>query len=503
MSSEDPESAGDNNQDAETKDDDGELLMKDISEPKETDVLCGRGGAALRHPGNQTYRRLVNLNKSMYITCQKTDKLKISRSIVAAIRDQNGRFLERDSKKQTYYDIGDKKAIEKTSQALREGQPKLRQKMIDSGQIPPNQGTNMEHQFGNGVYNTGPPRPTNSIASASSSGVGNSSFYSTDISQFGSIGPNGLEPTNSMISNNMDMPPPPSRTMSNDMSTDAIMQRLSLTSIGGPNTIPSWTPSLSSMASMDNGSVRSRLHPSLQPGGSGVAGELGFRPDATGSVLSNFSAYGVDNNGGGGGFNGMNQEAGGGSNNPNMNMQNMQQLNNNMGSMESNYFNTFSSGQGAPPPPPPPPAMSPMMESPSMRSNYDRRRQFARMKFSRQPSGRTENSMGDGMPDIHMVDSQFSLLSNLSGHGSRHDSNFLSNTSGHGDFDGGLGSRRSLMSGLSRISDHSGNSVFSDLSKKVGSTNMSTRSIAMSEVSEMGEEFEEVEFNFDSIAKKK
>jgi len=76
-------------------------VMKDIAEPRETDVLCGRGGAALRHAGNQTYRRLVNLNKGLYITCLKTEKLKISRSIVAAIREQKGRFLERDAKKRS------------------------------------------------------------------------------------------------------------------------------------------------------------------------------------------------------------------------------------------------------------------------------------------------------------------------------------------------------------------------------------------------------------------
>ncbi|OEU16397.1 hypothetical protein FRACYDRAFT_185638, partial [Fragilariopsis cylindrus CCMP1102] len=102
-----------------------------IIDPRESDVLCGRGGAALRHPGNLTYRRLVNLNKGLYITCLKTEKLKISRSIVAAIREQRGRFLERDATAGLWIDIGDKKAIEKTSQALREGQPKLRKKMVE------------------------------------------------------------------------------------------------------------------------------------------------------------------------------------------------------------------------------------------------------------------------------------------------------------------------------------------------------------------------------------
>lgn len=110
-----------------------------VTKPRDSDVMCGRGGAAHRHPGNQTYRRLVTLNKGLYTTCLKTEKLKISKSIVAAIREQHGRFLEKLEKLATnttdadvWYDMGDKKAVEKTSQALREGQPKLRQQMASN-----------------------------------------------------------------------------------------------------------------------------------------------------------------------------------------------------------------------------------------------------------------------------------------------------------------------------------------------------------------------------------
>ena len=78
----------------------------------------------------------------------------------------------------------------------------------------------------------------------------------------------------------------------------------------------------------------------------------------------------------------------------------------------------------------------------------------------------------------------------------------LSNISSHDLNDTlGLGSRRSLMSGLSKISDHSGNSLFSDLSKKIGSTNISTRSMAMSEVSGIDELDETDEFSFDAVTK--
>lgn len=129
------------------KEEEEDVAERGIIEPRDSDVICGRGGSSLRHPGNQTYRRLVNLNKGLYITCLKTEKLKISRSIVAAIREQKGRFIEKD-KDGTYYDIGDKKAVEKTSQALREGQPKLRQKIAEMGGGAAGTVALMEAQYG-------------------------------------------------------------------------------------------------------------------------------------------------------------------------------------------------------------------------------------------------------------------------------------------------------------------------------------------------------------------
>jgi len=115
----------------------------------ENDIVCGRGGAALKHPGNLAYRKIVNINKTLYATCLKAEKLRISKSIVAAIREVNGRFLEREDGKISttldecnpdgspvrWCDIGDRRAIEKTSQALREGQPKLLKKLKQAGQF--------------------------------------------------------------------------------------------------------------------------------------------------------------------------------------------------------------------------------------------------------------------------------------------------------------------------------------------------------------------------------
>jgi len=121
----------------------GSPPLTGVTKITENDIICGRGGVALKHPGNLAYRKIVGLNKGIYATCLKAEKLKISKSIVAAIREIEGRFLEREDGKPTsslderdengnpvtWKDIGDKRAIEKTSQALREGQPKLLKKL--------------------------------------------------------------------------------------------------------------------------------------------------------------------------------------------------------------------------------------------------------------------------------------------------------------------------------------------------------------------------------------
>mmetsp|Transcript_22530 Transcript_22530/g.34048 ORF Transcript_22530/g.34048 Transcript_22530/m.34048 type:complete len:389 (-) Transcript_22530:514-1680(-) len=140
----------------------------------------------------------------------------------------------------------------------------------------------------------------------------------------------------------------------------------------------------------------------------------------------------------------------------------------------------------------------------NMQRQMDRRKYFASMKYSRTPSSRSGNNSGttkdrqlyasnpslgtDGMPDIHLVESNPSLYSNISGpsqvlgppqsvDGPNNKAQEVSRI---------FESRRSLMSGDgigsydARSTDM--NSIFSDLSGKIG--NVSTRSIAMSEMSD-------------------
>ena len=74
---------------------------------------------------------LVAANKQLYVTLPKRQKMLLSRSIVNAVRSQNppGRFLQKEAKSDLWYDVGDQRAQEKTSQALREGAPDIRLKV--------------------------------------------------------------------------------------------------------------------------------------------------------------------------------------------------------------------------------------------------------------------------------------------------------------------------------------------------------------------------------------
>jgi hypothetical protein len=86
---------------------------------------------------------LVAANKELYVTLPKKQKMLLSQSIVNAVRSQNppGRFLQKDvGGNSSWYDVGDKRAQEKTSQALREGAPEIRTKIHTPTLTSPNPG---------------------------------------------------------------------------------------------------------------------------------------------------------------------------------------------------------------------------------------------------------------------------------------------------------------------------------------------------------------------------
>jgi hypothetical protein len=105
----------------------------EVNEISQHDVLFGRGGGTNKHAGNVYFRTLVSYQQPVYVKSRKREKTMIAKAIVADIRSKGGRFLRKEkyqavnigsssgSDSDRWVDVGDKKAAEKTSQALREG----------------------------------------------------------------------------------------------------------------------------------------------------------------------------------------------------------------------------------------------------------------------------------------------------------------------------------------------------------------------------------------------
>ncbi len=106
--------------------------LKDIDEVLDNDVMLGRGRGTNHHPGNKRFRAIVEEQKDQYNKASRIEKPVIALAVVHQVRAllPSGRFLKLDKSTGKWFDVGDKKAREKTSQALRE--PKK------EGDAPPN-----------------------------------------------------------------------------------------------------------------------------------------------------------------------------------------------------------------------------------------------------------------------------------------------------------------------------------------------------------------------------
>lgn len=115
----------------------GSTVIRRIRTPNPQDVLSGRGGGINSHKGNKVFRQWVSQRKEEYNLAQnKKEKIAVAMQVVRQVQQQvpvPGRFLQRDptavggSGGQWWVEIDEAKALAKTTQALREGAPKIRQ----------------------------------------------------------------------------------------------------------------------------------------------------------------------------------------------------------------------------------------------------------------------------------------------------------------------------------------------------------------------------------------
>jgi len=186
------------------------------------------------HAGNEHFRALVRKHKLEYVKCPKPQKGKFSRLIVDEIKSRNppGRFLKQDPQTKLWYDIGDKKALDKTRQALREGAPDIMKEMSgESG--GESDGDDSPRMVQKNAGNRRNSAPTNFTPDAMHSFMGSPGLQSPNMSRNGLLSSSGLNSPGGMLSPGLLL-----SSLSPDMGQFSVSGR----SVGGRMVDPSALP---------------------------------------------------------------------------------------------------------------------------------------------------------------------------------------------------------------------------------------------------------------------
>jgi hypothetical protein len=104
------------------------------------DIVCGRGAPSNSQHGNQLLKDLVEEYQTSYLCGKRTDKPKIAMHVMDEVNARGGRFVRRvktasNGRSFGWEKLEDKRSYEKVCQALRDGAPELRRKMMASTKI--------------------------------------------------------------------------------------------------------------------------------------------------------------------------------------------------------------------------------------------------------------------------------------------------------------------------------------------------------------------------------
>jgi hypothetical protein len=95
-------------------------LSKDYT-PADEDILCARGKAYRKHPGNKKFSAAIRANLQTYSEAPKrVDKSNVVVLIVRSLRENGGRFIKQDKRTKQYYELTDGQAHRKTGHAIRD-----------------------------------------------------------------------------------------------------------------------------------------------------------------------------------------------------------------------------------------------------------------------------------------------------------------------------------------------------------------------------------------------
>ena len=104
--------------------------------PNLVDCLCGQNTTFGRHPGNRIFRKQIKVNLPRFIAARtKSDKMKITKSILDFMKRQGSRFLKA-SRNGSWIEIEKHAARDKVSHALRFAAKQSRQSTDEDSAQP-------------------------------------------------------------------------------------------------------------------------------------------------------------------------------------------------------------------------------------------------------------------------------------------------------------------------------------------------------------------------------
>jgi hypothetical protein len=103
------------------------------------DVLSGRGNGVAIYPGNRQFREFIRSFKDEYVRAYRNEKGNVASDVIRTVLSLNppGRFVEKARNGNGYQLVDYSRALEKTSQALREGSAALRVMVFKDMYRPP------------------------------------------------------------------------------------------------------------------------------------------------------------------------------------------------------------------------------------------------------------------------------------------------------------------------------------------------------------------------------
>jgi hypothetical protein len=138
-------------------------------EPRDRDVVCGRGKGSYNRPGNVVFRNVIRMYIKDYLAARtKFEKTTVLNQVIDHLHnEEHARFLKFNSKSKQWFEITDDQAREKVGHTMRETIASLDSNQPDNSQKRSDLMASQKAIFEAMLRSTSPPSaPSRTVSSA-------------------------------------------------------------------------------------------------------------------------------------------------------------------------------------------------------------------------------------------------------------------------------------------------------------------------------------------------